>query len=186
MNAFVSKGPAHDSTRGPWEMERHQGFQKYLKAGDEGFRVMMELARSKNGRARNAATIFFTQSSDPRAVNELRRLLSDKAATVRSRALRFYADCISPESGPRGGWSEKKANSIPDGIEAILPMIDDPNQKVQMDAIQKLSVYTHLGNRSVNSVLEQLLKNPKHKIQHAAARALGLKKCPGCGDNPKG
>lgn len=179
FESFVSKGPDHDSTGSAWEKERGRIFRKYVESGDEGFRVMMELARSDNGRARNAAAIFFIQSPDARAVDELRRLLSDPAATVRSRALRFYAEKIHPAPHPGPGWSVQRADSVPDGVDAILPMLHDENEKVQMDAIRTLSAYANLGAIRIDQALREALRDPRHKVQHASARALEVP-CPGC------
>ena len=91
FEVFTSKGPEHDSTRSPWEQRRREEWRKLLQAGDEGFRAMMKLARSDNGRARSAAAVFFLISDDKRAPEELRALLGDPAVMVRSQAVRFYA-----------------------------------------------------------------------------------------------
>ena len=91
LDAFTSEGPDHDSTRSPWEEQRQEATKKLLEAGDEGFRVMMKLARSDNGRARNEAAVFFGLSDDTRAPEQLQSLLGDDAVMVRSRALRFYS-----------------------------------------------------------------------------------------------
>jgi hypothetical protein len=73
------------------------------------------------------------------------------------------------------------ADFFPEGVEVIVPMLQDANQKVQMDAIQALSAYAHLGDSRVDQALREALRNPRHKVQHAAARALAVP-CPGCQD----
>ena len=181
FEAFTSKGPDHDSTRSPWEQRRDEEYQKLLRAGDEGFRVMTELARSDNGRARNAAAIFFVQSSDPRAIDELRFLLSDEAFMVRSRALRFYAGRIHPARERVDPWTIREpAETVPEGVEAIRPLVQDEHVKVRMDAIAALSAYAKLDDDDISCALQEALSDPKHKVRHAAAAALGVT-CPGCG-----
>ena len=181
FEAFTSKGPDHDSTRSPWEQGRHEEFRELLQAGDEGFRVMMGLARSDNGRARNAAAIFFVQSADPRAIDELRALMSDEAVMVRSRALRFYAGKIHPARERVSPWSiGEPADTVPEGVDAILPLVKDDNVKIRVQAVAALSAYAKLGDAGIDRALQQALSDPKHKVRHAAAAALGVP-CPGCG-----
>ena len=177
---FTSKGPEYDSTESPWDQRRKEEWRTLLQAGDEGFRAMMKLARSDNGRARNAAAVFFLLSDDKRAPEELRALLGDPAATVRSRAVRFYASRIHPaRSGGRLPSHFEAANTVPEGVEAILPLVRDDNVKVQMDAITMLRAYARLGDARIVKALRQALGDPRHKVQHAAARALHVP-CPGC------
>jgi len=181
LEVFTTKGPDHDSTRSNWEQRRDEEYQRLLRAGDEGFRAMMELARSDNGRARNAAAIFFVQSPDPRAIDELRALLDDEAVMVRSRALRFYAGKIHPARGGPVPWGVgNPADTVPEGVESILPLVQDDNTKVRMDAVAALSAYAKLDSAGVGRALRQALSDPKHKVRHAAAAALGVP-CPGCG-----
>jgi HEAT repeat protein len=65
-------------------------------------------------------------------------------------------------------------------VEAILPLVSDSNVKVQLDAISALSAYARLDDARILGALRQALSDPKHKVQHAAARGLGLP-CPKCG-----
>ena len=180
FEVFTSKGPADDSTGSPWDQRRKEEWRKLLQAGDEGFRAMMKLARSDNGRARSAAAVFFWLSDDKRALEELHALLGDPAVMVRSQAVRFYASRIHPaRSGDRLLRLYEVANTIPEGVEAILPLVRDDNVKVQMDAIAVLRAYAHLGDKRIVKALRQALNDPRHKVQHAAARALDVP-CPGC------
>jgi HEAT repeat protein len=147
---------------------------------------MMELARSDNGRARNAAAIFFGLSDDGRAPEELRRLFNDESAMVRSRALRFYAAHIHPQSRQGNVWGiGEPAETVPEGVEAMLPLVSDANVKVQLDAVSALSAYAGLDHARILEALHQALSDPKHKVQHAAARSLGVP-CPKCdGGSPE-
>jgi HEAT repeat protein len=177
---FTSKGPNRDSTGSAWEQRLQQEREKLLRAGDEGFRIMQELARSENGRARNAAAICFGLSDDPRAPGELCSLLTDPAVMVRSRAVRFYAAQIHP--GRLWGATfemDQSAETIPAGIDAILPLVQDVHTKVQLDAIRALSAYVQLTDERIETALQQAMADSQHKVQHAAARALDVA-CPGC------
>jgi|GEM_PF-2243883 len=180
LAVFTAKGPAADSTGSEHEQRRHRELERLIKAGDSGIRVMRELARSANGRARNAAALFFGLSPDPRATTELNRLLSDPAVMVRSRALRFFASRIHPDpvDGSRHQYQEP-ASSVPEEITAILPLARDPSPKVALEAIACLSAYARFNDRRITRALKQALADPRHKVQHAAARVLGVA-CPGC------
>ena len=180
FRVFTSKGPEHDSTASPWEQRRREEWRKLLQAGDKGFRAMMKLARSDNGRARNAAAVFFWLSDDKRALEEIRALFGDPAVMVRKQAVRFYASRIHPtRSGDRLLRLYKAADTIPEGVAAILPLVGDDNVKVRMAAIAILSAYARLGDTRIVKALRQALDDPRHKVQHAAARALDVS-CPGC------
>jgi len=181
FEVFTSKGPADDSTESPWDQRRKEEWTKLLHTGDEGFRAMMKLARSDNGRARNAAAVFFWLSDDKRALEELCTLLGDPAATVRSRVALYYASRIHPaRAGDRLWRLRETADTIPDGVEAILPLVCDDNVKVRMNAIIVLSAYARLGDARIVKALRQALGDSHHKVQHAAARALKVP-CPVCG-----
>ncbi|UCH43249.1 MAG: hypothetical protein JSW16_01540 [Dehalococcoidales bacterium] len=184
FEVFTSKGPEHNSTGSSWDQRRKDEWRKLLQSGDDGFRAMMKLARSDNGRARNAAAVFFGLSDDKRATEELRTLLlRDPAATVRSRAVRFYAARIHPaKSGDRLLRIHEAADTIPEGVEAILPLVRDDNVKVRMDVIAILSAYARLGDARIVEALHQALDDPLHKVRHAAARVLGVP-CPRCSES---
>ena len=181
LDAFTCKGPDRDSTRSPWEERREAATRKLLDAGDEGFGVMVKLARSDNGRARNAAAIFFGLSDDTRAPEQLQALLEDDAVMVRSRALRFYAARIHPKCGRGDVWGiDEPADAVPQGIEAILPLVTDKNPKLRMDAVRALSAYAKLQHKGVEAALHSALDDAKHQVRHAAAQALNVP-CLGCG-----
>jgi hypothetical protein len=181
LSVFTAKGPPRDSTGSGFEQRRSAEIKRLLKAGDSGFLVMQRLARSTNGRARNAAAVFFAVSDDKRAVDELRALLTDQAVMVRSRAVRFYAAKIhpSPPSNSRHKYQEP-ANKVPDGVNAILPLVQDASVKVQLEAIACLAAYAELPDQRIVKALKQALNDPHHKVQHSAARVLGVS-CPKCG-----
>jgi hypothetical protein len=95
--------------------------------------------------------------------------------------VRFYASRIhTSRTAEHLPHHNDPADSIPDNIEAIFPMVHDENTKVQMDTVASLSAYAHLGDKRIEEVLHQALADPTHKVQHAAARALKIN-CPGCG-----
>jgi hypothetical protein len=178
---FLERGPDHDSTGSAWERRRGAAIRELLGADDTGFRVMQDVARSESARARSAAAVFFGESSDRRALSELRALLEDRAATVRSRALVFYANRIHPERRRDGVWSiAEPASSAPRGVEAILPLVLDVSAKVRRDAVRALTAYVACGDERVGEALREALADGKHEIRHRAAAALGVD-CPDCG-----
>jgi hypothetical protein len=185
MSVFVSKGPTHDSTGSEWSKTWHAEIGRLRKSGETGFRVMEELSRSPNGRARSAAVLFFWLSGDPRSTAHLRRLLSDESVAIRCGALRGYAAHIHPARRDGRHWGVSvPAAAVPEGIDAILPMVGDGNIKVRMYAVKALSDYADLHDDRVDGALRKALDDPKHKVRHAAARALGIA-CPGCGKPPE-
>ncbi len=178
---FVAKGPAHNSTGSKREQEIGAKTKELLDSGQDGFRIMTELACSHNGRARNVAAIYFGLSEDERSDEILTSLFADESVSVRSRALRMFAARIHPGCGKGNGWAiAKAAKAIPDGVKSILPLVRDKSVKVKLDAIRALSAYAALLDKDVLGALNRALRDPHHKIHHAAAKALG-KPCPGCG-----
>jgi HEAT repeat protein len=182
LDVFTSSGPERNSTRSSWERRRQAETEKLLAAGDEGFSIMRELARADSGRLRNAAAICFAQSEDERTIDELRALLHDPAATVRSRAARFYASRIHPAGTPGSlPRPATPADRVPEGVADLLPLVRDASTKVRLDAIGALSAYARIGDARVTRALRGALGDSRHKVRHAAARALGVA-CPGCGE----
>jgi HEAT repeat protein len=136
---------------------------------------------SQNGRARNAAAIFFGLSEDERSGELLTSLFADESVSVRSRALRMFAARIHPDCEKGNGWGiAEAAGTVPKGVKAILPLVGDKSVKVKLDAIRALSDYAALEDKDVRGALDLALRDPHHKIHHAAARALN-RACPGCG-----
>jgi HEAT repeat protein len=185
LAVFTTKGPTHDSTGSEWSEKWHAEINRLQKAGETGFRVMEDLSRSPNGRARFAAAIFFWLSADARATPHLRRLMNDESVKVRERALCGYAEHIHPSlRGTHSRGKDVPAASLPDGIDAIFPAMSDANVKIRFNAVEALSAYARLHDERVEAALRKALDDPKHKVRHAAARALGIA-CPGCGNLPK-
>lgn len=181
---FASKGPPEDSTGSAWEQRIAATRRELLQGGEQGFDIVCEFADSPNGRVRSAAAIFFGLSDDPRAADELRDLLSDEAVAVRSRAVRFYAARIQPTCANGDVWGiDEPADTVPEGIDALLPLVHDASARVALQAFRALSAYAGLGNDGVTSALQQALAGTRHNVRHVAARALGVP-CPGCGAAP--
>jgi hypothetical protein len=132
--------------------------------------------------------LFFGLSDDPRSTERLRRLLSDESVMTRSRAVRFYAARIHPNCRKGDAWGIRQpADSVPEGIDAVFPLVADSSVKVGLDAIAALSAYAATDHSGVVDALRRAAADPRHKIQHAAARALGIA-CRGCrgAGRPKG
>ena len=116
----------------------------------------------------------------------LARLRSERART-RMTALRQLAIRIHPnwEPGTPFGWGlARPANAVPERIEPILERLaEDKSWRIRREAINALAAYAHLDDARVNAALRSALSDPRHAVQHAAARALGSA-CPGCGKTP--
>ena len=178
--AFTQKGPPENSTGSTYEQELFSEIQRLLQLGAEGFAVAQQLAKSANGRLRNAAAMYFSLANNSGSKAELIALMQDEAVAVRSRAVRFYASQIHPaRTADHIPHYWEPAQYVPEGIDQLFPMLEDESLKVQLDAIHALTPYTALQDKGVLTVLQARLKDTSHKIQHAAAKALAVQ-CPGC------
>jgi len=178
-----SKGPHENSTQSDWEKQRHGEMMRLLEMGDEGVRVMLELAKSESGKHKSLAAIFFGLTDDKRGREVLQDLMHDEVVMVRSRAIRFYAALIHPDICKGDMAFHRRATRIPEGAEIFIPCLRDSSIKIRMQSIGALSAYTGMGNSAIDSALEGLLDDTKHKIRHAAAKALACN-CPSCGVVP--
>jgi RNA polymerase sigma factor (sigma-70 family) len=180
VELYSSKGPTHDSTRSEWDLRLRAQTRDLLRSGEEGFKIAVELSHSNQVRPRANAAIYFALKRDPRGRDHLKRLLKDESSTVRNRALRAYAALIHPEPEAHSLWAiGTPAKSLPEGIEAFFPMIEDQNVKVRMYAVTALGAYVGLGDERIEQTLRKALDDPKHKIRHAAAHTLSIP-CPDC------
>jgi len=178
---YTSKGPSSDSTGSEWDRARRNLTGEFLKAGEAGSLADVELSRSENARTRREAAVRFGIRRDTRSKEQLALMLHDRSGVVRRTVLRWYAAAVHPES-PRDpiGAVRVPANEIPPGLAPVLPMVGDTNAEVRLTAVHALASYTHLDDAGVDDALRRALEDPKHKVHHAAAKALGLT-CPGCG-----
>jgi len=106
--------------------------------------------------------------------------MHDDNAKVRVAALLAYGKRLFGRMASNHFW---KAETVPAGIERVVPMLTDPVTKVRWYAVHALGRCAGLGNGRVDEALKEALKDPKHKIVHAAALHLGMP-CPGCGAAP--
>ena len=113
--------------------------------------------------------------------------LRSKRIRTRMTALRQLAIRIHPDwtTGTPFGWGlAKPAQSAPDGIEPIVDRLaKDASWRIRREAVSALAAYAHLGIDQVEEALRRALNDPRHAVQHAAARALGTA-CSGCGETP--
>lgn len=179
---YTAKGPGGDSVGSAWDRRNHAMIRELLNSGDEGFRVATELSFSDRARVRRWAALYFGLARDPRETHHLARLLTDTNAEVRRMALRWYPHFMDPNAG--GWWNpEKSAESIPQGLEDVLPFLSDINTKTRWTVLRILRCYAHLGDARIEHALHKALTDPKHKVRHEAARALHIR-CPDCGASP--
>ncbi len=66
------------------------------------------------------------------------------------------------------------------GLDVLLKRTTDQNFNVRRQAISTIAAYRNTGDARIEEALRSALLDPKHKVKHAAARALGVP-CLGCG-----
>jgi RNA polymerase sigma-70 factor, ECF subfamily len=181
IKVFTAKGPAEDHMHSPWFNIWHQEVRSLLASDEEGFAVAVAMSNSENAKVRTAAALHFGLTKDPRGKKHLLSLMNDKNAIVRQRALRWYASDIHPAGRRNGPFGmAKRAESVAEGVSAIIPMLDDPTASVRHAAVCALSAYVGLRDASIDAAMKKALADPKHKIAHYAAGYLGIA-CPTCG-----
>ena len=163
----------------------YQKAAETMRPGEEGFEADVAQSFSPKSRDRRTAVISLAVRDDPRCKEHLQRLLHDENAKVRRQALSGYAALIHPsKEKPLLERIGDRAGSVPDGIEVILPSINDSNTKNRMVTVWILADYAGLGHPRVQDTLRKALDDPHHKVRHAAARALRTE-CPDCGTVPE-
>jgi RNA polymerase sigma factor (sigma-70 family) len=183
IEVYTAKGPPHDHMRSGWhEMLRRQTHE-ILRSGEEGFRLDVELSRSPKARVRGEAALHFGIRHDPRGKEHLLRLMRDQSAHVRARAARWYGQMLIPTEKLPNWYLAERAESVPEGAEELVPALRDEHAGVRVSAVMGLSLFVELGNEGIDRAVTGALKDPVHKVQHAAARVLRVE-CPGCRANP--
>lgn len=183
IQVYTAKGPAENSTGSETDMAMKAQTEELLESGEKGFLIAEALSRSDNAKVRGFMAIYFGLKGDSRCRPHLARLLHDKAASVRSRALRFYADLLHP-GAVHNCLIEPASEEVPDDIEHFIPLLDDDNLKNRCYAVHAIGVYASHGDPRVDAAMAKALADPHHKVQHAAALRLRIA-CPGCGIVPE-
>ena len=180
IQVFRVKGPPTNNVRSPWEDQWLAQTREILRSGADGFRMDVALSKSGPARLRWLAALHFGLRRDSRGAEHLARLMQDGNARVRKTAVRWYGDLIHPTEPDRARSLARPADSVPDAIDQVIPRLDDVNFRVRMAAVSVLACYARLAAPEVGQALGHAMADPKHKVRHAAARALGVA-CPGCG-----
>jgi len=177
---FGAKGPDRDHIPSPWHESQREETGRVLSAGEEGFRIDLALSHSGSARQRHHAVAHFGLRSDDRSLCELERMLDDRSARVRAAALTWYAKRVHPSdpSHPFGAFAP--APEMPPVAAKLLEQLTDENHNVRLRAVMVSAAYLASGDARVPAALRKALDDSKHKVRHAAARALG-EPCPGCG-----
>lgn len=66
------------------------------------------------------------------------------------------------------------------GVQKLLALMTDGNFNVRCSAVKAVGAYLGTGDRRVVQAMERALDDPKHKVAHAAAKAMGVP-CRSCG-----
>jgi hypothetical protein len=181
-SAYLAKGPAHDSINSEWDQKQRAMTWEIVGAGEVGYLADLDLAKSNRIKLRHEAAVHFGIRGDDRSEAQLLALMNDREP-VRGSALGWYAAAVHPDTSD--GWHamSMRASSVPNAIEPMLRMTADRSPKVRMTAVRALSAYTHLSEKAKGAI-HVALSDTEHKVQHAAARVLGVA-CPGCGSTPR-
>ncbi len=181
IRVFGAKGPGTHHLPSPWHQSLREETGRILEAGEEGFRVDLALSHSGTARQRYFAASRIGLRRDGRSLQELARMLEDRAPRVRRQAVKWYASRIHPDRSVTGphGIGAPAAGSV-SGLERLLARVADENFNVRLDAVLAVGAYRSAGDPRVTQALHGALDDPKHKVRHAAARILGVP-CPGCG-----
>jgi len=176
---YLSKGPSENLMQSDWQQEQMRLTGEVLDAEKEGMRITEALSRSEKAKLREKAALQCGLRRDEQGREILKQLLHDRSARVRWYSLRWYAAAIHPENP--GYWGvQARAEAVPDGIEAVLTLSEDENDKVRAVLACVLSAYAHLKHEGVRSTMKALLEDPVHSVQHTGAKFLGIR-CSGCG-----
>ena len=181
IRVFGATGPATNHIPSDWHKSVGQETRRILEAGEEGFRVDLALSHSGSRRQRWFSVIHFGLRRDPKSLQELERMLEDRSAHIRRRAVSWYASRIHPGRSVTGPFEigTPAEASVP-GLGRLLARTTDENFNVRHSAVQAIGAYRNAGDPLVGRALQNALADPKHKVRHAAARILGVP-CPGCG-----
>lgn len=179
IGVFTAKGPATAHVPSPWLDSIKDETRRMLGGGDEGFRIAVALSHAGSAQVRWRAAITFGLMNDQRSLRELERMMSDRSAQVRC-ALGWYARRIHPQSPQLPHEVGMPAQEIPPGVERLLELLKDENFNVRKAAVGAVAAYLPTGDPHIVSAMNAALRDPKHKVHHAAARTLRVP-CPGCG-----
>ena len=178
IRVFGSRGPATCHILSTWHDRLRDQTRAILAAGAEGLRIDTALAHSGSARQRYHAATRFGLRRDERSLDELERLMEDRSARVRRQATRWYAGRIHPtRHGPFD--SRAAAETAAEGLDRLIARMRDENHNVRLTAVHMVAAYADAASEAT-AALRRALEDPKHKVRHAAARALGVA-CPGCG-----
>ena len=181
LRVFGAKGPARDHLPSAWRASIREEEHRILGAGEEGFRLSLALSHSGAARYRWWAVIQFGLRRDERSLEELARMLEDRSARIRRRAVGWYAGRIHPNRSVTVPFEARSpSEAVPAGLERLLERVADENFNVRLSAVQAIGAYREAGDARVAEALRKALDDPKHKVRHAAARILAVP-CPGCG-----
>jgi RNA polymerase sigma factor (sigma-70 family) len=184
IEIFSSTGPEYDSTGSDWEQMLQGQTGELLQDEADGHRVAGIMAEADNWRVRSNAVIYYGLKADAHSRSELIRMFGDCNRRVRRQAVRFYAALIHPGITAGAVFEiAKAADSLPDGVDKMLPLLNDDNQKVRMVAVTAIGAYAGLDPQ-VDEVLTSVLNGGNHGMAHMTARLVKAE-CPCCGKVPE-
>ncbi len=133
--------------------------------------LLLHLCHDGNATVQLSAALALGRVNDPRAFDQLRRLLRHGPAPVRAAAAHALAQQALAHSARIGESSELGQNA--DMLRQVVPLLqkalDDPALEVVVAAAEDLGT---LGVPEAGPVLTALLRHPSEPVRQTAAQAL--------------
>jgi len=182
IEVYTERGPAENQVGSPYHERILGQISDLLKAGDEGYRAAVALSQHRSAKVRDKAALHFGLCGRQEGRPHLLRLMKDPSGMVRHKAMRSFVGLACQQESP-GDDTAKQADTAPEGIEKITPMLKDASDKIRRDCVKALAPYAHSESNEITYAIEKALKDPKHKVRHFAALALG-QTCQDCAKKP--
>ncbi len=181
ISVFAAKGPSENHIPSTWHQSLFDETGEILSMGEEGFRIDLALSHSGSAIQRTWAATRFGLRKDGRSLSELERMLEDRSAKVRKQALSWYAALIHPvPEAVSARCARSPASTAPPQLDHLLSRMTDENCEVRLVAVRTVGAYLNADDPRPAAALHKALEDPKHKVQHEAAKILNTP-CPGCG-----
>ncbi len=135
--------------------------------------LLLRLCHDGTGSVQLSAALALGRVNDPRAIDQLRRLLRHGSAPVRAAAAHALAQqalASSVKSGPEPlAFDPQKNEMMRQVVPLLQKALDDPALEVVVAAAEDLGT---LGVPEAGPVLTALLRHPSDSVRQTAAQAL--------------
>jgi HEAT repeat protein len=134
--------------------------------------ILLRLSYDGNAGVQRAAVLALGRVPDPRALEQLQRLLREGTSSVRSAAAHALAQralAKTPELGPDGQPAAANTELVRQVVPLLQKALDDPALEVVVAAAENLG---SLGVPEAGPVLIVLLRHHSESVRQTAAQAL--------------